>query len=169
MENLLGFNWACLRLFRASQILYRPLQRPNQQRILQQCAYAQFKFRLVENGDVYVRAWSTKHAIQRSYAEECWPNGPNLVQSLPAVGLPSDIVAIERIRLWLTTDEKQRRLCVQQNGLCPHTWEVKCFCFVKKCFFPVFSAFSAFSLFFQCFFLVFFWFFKFNLTLLNLT
>ena len=153
-------------MFRVSQILYRPLQRPCQQRILQQCAYAQFQFRLVENGDVYVRAWSTKDAIQRSYADECWPNGPNLVQSLPTVGLPSDIVAIERIRLWLTTDEKQRRLCVQQNGLCPHTWEVKCFCFVKKCFFPVFFRF--FPL-FSVFFSRFFWFFKFNLTLLNLT
>ena len=130
-ENILAFNWTCLRLFRASQIFYRPLQRPYQQRIIQHLgiaieidnrykpfASAQFQFRLVETDDVYVRKCSnkcvhvqyktSKPAIQRSYTDECWPNGPHLVQSLPTVGLPSDIVTIERISLSLSSDEQRR-------------------------------------------------------------
>ena len=138
VENLLACNWTCLRLFRASQILYRPLQRPCQQRIIQHLAItfnidhnfmpftsAQFHFRLLENDDVYVRKYTFKCrraldyrayqntntkcstiltdncllGIQRPYTGKCWPNGPHLVQSLPAVGLPSDIVTIERIDL----------------------------------------------------------------------
>ena len=114
VENLLAFNWTCLRLFRASQILYRPLQRPCQQRIIKHLAIrfsiahnskpfasALFQLRLLENGVVYVRKCSskcehnlakTKPKIHRPCTDECWPsgsecwpNGPHLVQSLPAV------------------------------------------------------------------------------------
>ena len=136
VENILAYNWTCLRLFRASQILYRPLQRPCQQRIIQQLGIsitinnrnkpfvssAQLQFRLLESGAVYVckcsskcehNAAKSKSAIQRSYTDECWPNGPHLVQSLPAVGLPSDIVAIERINLSLSIDEQRR--CYYNN------------------------------------------------------
>ena len=134
VENLLACNWTCLRLLRASQILYRPLQRSYKQRVIQHLSIAininnrykpftssaQFQFRLVETDDVYVRKCSnkcvhvqyktTKHAIQRSYTDECWPNGPHLVRSLPTIGLPADIVTIERINLSLSSDE-QRRCC----------------------------------------------------------
>ena len=147
-ENILASNWTCLRLFRASEILYRPLHRPYQKRILKNLcitfnndhngnpfASAKFKFRLLENDDVYVRKytfkcrryqdsqdyWNSKpkHSIiltdncllgiHRSHTDKCWPNGPHLVQSLPTEGLPSDIVTIERIDLSLSVDEQQLR------------------------------------------------------------
>ena len=163
-ENILAFNWACLRLFRASQILYRPLQRLYQERIIknlrittaidydkyvsikshnQLSGSAQFQFRLVENGDLYVR----------KYQFECVPNdhqkyincnefaksiaSPQLQMDncqilraqrlysdrcwpngrslfgLPSVGPPSDVVAIERIDLDLARDERLK-VCQQR-------------------------------------------------------
>ena len=186
MKNILACNWTCLRLFRASQILYRPLQRPCQQRTIKYLAItfnvdysdtpfasAQFHFRLLENEDVYVRnytfnyrrldfqsteryAFVTDNArnsqllgqllgihnrkytfnyrrnrdyrdfqstecyafvtdncllrIQRSYTDDCWPGEPHLVQSLPTVGLPSDIDTIEHIYLDLASIKHRERI-----------------------------------------------------------
>ena len=141
VENILACNWTCLRLFRASQILYRPMQQPCL-RILKNLritfsidhngnpfASTKFQFRLLENEDVYVRKYTFKCrriinqsterydafvtdncllGIQRSDTGKCWPIGPHLVQSLPAVGLPSDIVTIERIDLDLACKEQRR-------------------------------------------------------------
>ena len=141
VENILACNLNCLRLFRASQIIYRPLQRPCQRILKKLCitfsidhngnpfASAKFQFRLLENDDVYVRKYTFKCrriinqsterydafvtdncllGIQRSDTGKCWPIGPHLVQSLPAVGLPSDIVTIERIDLDLACKEQRR-------------------------------------------------------------
>ena len=72
VENLLEYNWTCLRLFNASQILYRPLQRPHQQRVIQNLyilvnsyrhrpsASTQFDLRMLENNNekVYVRKYT---------------------------------------------------------------------------------------------------------------
>ena len=106
-------------------MLYRPLQRPYQERIVKNLRIAieingensfnyksqlsasqsaQFQFRLVESGDLYARKCSNKFeqnvnkSIQRSYTNRCWPNGRSLF-GLPSVGPPSDVVGIERIDL----------------------------------------------------------------------
>ena len=159
VKNLLACNWTCLRLFCASQIIYRPLQRPCQQRIIKHLAItfnidhnckpfasALFQLCLLENGVVYVRkcsckcvhtACKTKPAIHRPYTDECWPSGsecwptePQLVQSLPAVGLPSDIVTIERIDLSLSCDEqRQCNYASKVEGNVPCVVSIKCHSF----------------------------------------
>ena len=104
LDNLLDCNWTSFKLLRVSQICYRQLQRPLKECVIQklhidlfepnlQFISANFVFRLVNNASEQQVEAETFERPVNMY------NRQKFTQSLPTVGLPSTIPAIERISL----------------------------------------------------------------------
>ena len=124
-------NWTCLMLYRVSQCIYRPLQRPLQRRIIEQLRIVitknrlQFQFadvtlRLLEGelaeenssmGEGAQRFTYSRRAqgnspfqqweIERKNAHICWPTTPFPSRFMPNIAASSDIIDIERISVEL--------------------------------------------------------------------
>ena len=127
-DYVLLVNWTCLMLFRVSQCIYRPLQRPFQRRVVEQLRIVitknrlQFQFaeatlRLQEGEEnsstgagaqrpTYTRSAKSNEPfkqceIERKNAQICWPTAPFPSRFMPNIAASSDIIDIKRINVQL--------------------------------------------------------------------
>ena len=156
---VLQLNSTCLMFFRVSQTLYRPLQLPVSERVIEnmhifatkenlQFVSAKFAIRMLQKTEqstsetnkqqsTYVRqstaiAKYNQGKIDRLNANICWPAKLFPSRFIPITELPSDILGVEQICLELISEAGEKSILAYSCDIC-RQWSRNCVSFFCCC------------------------------------